>query len=219
HPTQLGSRISISLGLAVTAVLVLLFACTNVTSLLLARTRARMKDLGLQVALGAVRGQIVRQLMVENLLLFFAAGLVALVLAAWTGRALAGFQPPGADSIGLDFSLDGRVVAATFLLAVLPGLLFGLFPALQAPRAQAAEALRGDAPSTTSARRRFDWRTLLLAGQVAISMVLLISAGLLLRSLNLSQAVDLGFRHTDAILVPIDLQPLGYRGPRAEAEQ
>jgi predicted permease len=217
HPTQRSSRISVSLALAGTALLVLLFACTNVTSLLLARNRARMKDMGLQVALGAVRGQIVRQLMTENLLLFLAAGVLALVLAAWTGRSLAGFRPTGLD-IGLDFSLDGRVAATTLVLAVLPGLLFGLIPALQAARVQVAESLRGDSPSTTSLRRRFDWRTLLLGAQVAISMVLLISAGLLLRSVKLSQAVDLGFSHTDAILVPIDLQPVGYHGPRAETE-
>ncbi|HLX11149.1 MAG TPA: ABC transporter permease [Thermoanaerobaculia bacterium] len=219
HPNQRTPRISMSIGLLATGLLVLLFACSNVTSLLLARTQARIKELGIRVSLGATRTHVVQLLMTETLLLFIAAGALALLVAAWTGRWLAGFQPPGLGPIGIDFSIDWKVIFAIFLLAIVPGIAFGLIPAVQASRAPAMEALRAETASVGGAPRRlFNWRNVLLIGQVAISMVLLIAAGLLLRSLSHTQAVKLGLRNLGVITVPIDLKPLGFEGARADVE-
>lgn len=219
HPTQRGARISVSVVLAVTAALVLLFACANVTSLLLARTRVRAQDLRIRVALGANRGHIVRQLLSEILLLYLTAGALALLLASWTGRLLTTLQPPGMGPLGLDLSIDGTVVAATLLAALLPGLAFGLVPALHASRVDVATSLRAGVDRTTGRLGRLlDWRHILLVCQVAISLVLLLAAGLLLRSLRLTEAVDLGIGNLDAVTAPLDLRPLGFDDQRAGPE-
>jgi predicted permease len=216
HPRQRKVRLLVSVGLMVTAALIVLFASLNVTGLVLARTRARLKEIGIRIAVGASRSGILRQLVIETLLLFLLGGALALLLASWTSGLLARIQPPGSGPMGFDYSVDGRVILFTFLLAFLPGLLFGLAPALQASRLDVVSTLQTDL--TTAPRRRhrhLSLRNLLLASQIAISLVLLVGSVLLLRSLQNTQKLSPGFTNIGAVMCSISLRSLGYEDSRA----
>lgn len=171
--------------------LVLLVACSNIASLLLARATSRVKEIALRVAIGATRWQIVRQLLVESLLLSLIGGATGLVLATWLASVLSRIQPPMQISIAFDFSPDLRVFAFTFLLATLTGLAFGLVPALKASRPNLVPALKGETEFIRT--RRLTMRSTLVVGQMALSMVLLIVAGLLFRSFLAASSADVKF--------------------------
>lgn len=216
HPRQLKLRILVSVALMVTAALIVLFASLNVTSLLLARTRARLREIGIRIALGATRRRILRQLVTETLLLFLLGAALALLLAFWTSGLLVRIQPPGGTPMGFDYSIDGRVVLFTFLLALLPGLLAGLAPALQAARLNVAGALKTDFTTAPQRRNRhLNLRNVLLTSQIAISLVLLIGSVLLLRSVQNTQRLSPGFTNTNALMCAISLRSLGYEDARA----
>jgi macrolide transport system ATP-binding/permease protein len=171
--------------------LVLLIACSNIASLLLARATSRAREIALRVAIGASRWQIVRQLVIESVVLSLIGGAVGLVLALWLAGVLSRIQPPMQVSIAFDFSPDLRVFAFTFGLALVTGVIFGLAPALRASRPNLVPALKGDAELTRT--RRVSMRAALVAGQMALSMVLLVVAGLLLRSFAAASMADVGF--------------------------
>ena len=174
-------------------VLVLLIACSNLANLFLAQTSTRGGEIALRLALGAGRGRIVRQLLTESFLIALAGGAAALLLAAWAGRLLAAFQPPIPIPLALDFAVDGRVFAFTLGLAVLTALACGLAPALQASKPDLALALKDQSASLGKTYRRFGARNLLVVAQVALSTILLIGAGLFVRSLMNAQSIDPGF--------------------------
>ncbi|HEX6212033.1 MAG TPA: ADOP family duplicated permease, partial [Methylomirabilota bacterium] len=177
---------------------VLLIACANVANLLLARATGRSRELAVRVALGAGRGRLVRQLVTESLVLSAAGGLLGLVLATWSldlVPALAGDSLPRVH----DIQIDGYVLGFTIAATVLTGLLFGLAPALHVSRTAIAEALRAVGRGAGAAPRTHRARSLLVAAEVAVAFVLLIGAGLLLRSFQQLEAVRPGFR-TDQIL-------------------
>lgn len=171
--------------------LVLLVACSNIASLLLARATARTREMALRVAIGASRGRIIRQLIVESLVLSAIGGTAGLLLATWLARLLGHFQPPMQIAIAFDFSPDLRVFTFTFALAIVTGVLFGLAPALRASRPDLVPALKGESSATRS--RRFSLRSFLVAGQMALSTVLLVAAALLLRSFAAASAMDVKF--------------------------
>lgn len=171
--------------------LVLLVACSNIASLLLARATSRAKEMALRVAIGATRWQIVQQLLVESLLLSLIGGATGLVLVTWLAGLLGRIQPPMQISIAFDFAPDARVFVFTFLLATATGLLFGLVPALKASRPNLVPALKGEAEFIRT--RRVTMRSALVAGQMAMSMVLLVVAGLFFRSFLAASATDVGF--------------------------
>jgi putative ABC transport system permease protein len=179
--------------------LVLLIACGNVASLMLARTAARHKELSVRVALGAERSRIIRQLLVEAVLLSLVAGLPAL-FAAWLSTRWLTAAGPAAGVPRLDeVSMDVRVFIFALAVALAAGVLFGLLPALQASRPQVSDTLKegGRGASTGPGGHRL--RSALVVGEVALSVALLIGAGLLVRSFLRVQRVQTGFR-TDGLL-------------------
>lgn len=171
--------------------LVLLVACSNIASLLLARATARTREMALRVAIGASRGRIIRQLIVESLALSVIGGAVGLMLATWLARLMGQFQQPMQVAIAFDFSPDLRVFMFTFALAIATGILFGLAPALRASRPDLVPALKGESSATRNPR--FSLRSFLVAGQMALSTVLLVAAALLLRSFAAASAMDVKF--------------------------
>ncbi|MFY9609602.1 MAG: ABC transporter permease [Blastocatellia bacterium] len=196
--------------LAVVAI-VLLIACANVANLLLARASGRRKEIAVRLALGASRSRLVRQLLTESVLLSLAGGVGGLLLALWTNDLLKTATPPdGIFSFTLDYHLDGRVLAFAFLLSLATGVIFGLAPALQASRPELVAALKDEDSAAGRGRRRFNLRNLLVVAQVALSLVLLIGAGLFLRSLNNAQSIDPGFDAERVLNAQLNINLLRY---------
>jgi putative ABC transport system permease protein len=169
--------------------LVLLIACVNVGNLVLARGATRQRELSIRTALGASRLSLMRQLMVESFLLALAGGFGGLVVGAWTNRLLERLVPSLLLGMSLQLRVDARVMAFTLSVTLLATLLFGLLPAWHSARNEVFTALKGEA----GLRQRFRLRHASLAGQVAISLILLLAAGLFLRSILRLQATNPGF--------------------------
>jgi putative ABC transport system permease protein len=172
---------------------VLLIACANVAHMLLARGAARRKEIALRVALGASRARVVRQLLTESVLLASAGGLVGLGLAAWMIRtivALSRDSIPRLETAGL----DPRVLAATLAVSFLTGIAFGLVPALQTSRLDLGTSLKEGERGSSSGAGRHRLRRLLMGSEMALALVLLVGAGLMIRTFVALRAVDPGFR-------------------------
>jgi macrolide transport system ATP-binding/permease protein len=215
-----GGRIltPVLLVLSAVAALVLLIACANVANLLLARATARGREVAVRLSLGASRGRLVQQLLTESALLALMGGAAGLLIALWCSPLLRAFVPPTDFPIDLPVAVDGRALAFTLAVSLLTGLLFGLAPALHASRPALASVLRDDAGTVTGARRA-RLRHGLVVTQVALSMVLLVSAGLFLRSLRAAQAFSPGFEVDGVLLASVDLFPNGYDSRRGVALQ
>ena len=194
--------------------LVLLVACANLASMLLARGVARAREMALRSALGASRLRVARQLIVENVMLATAGGALGLGLASAGMRLLATFEAPVEVPISLAFSLDIRVILFTAALSLLTGLAFGLLPALRASRADLIPALKSEASLSASPGRRFGLGQLLVVGQVAVSLVLIVGGLLLSRSLLASKQLDLGFQPEGVGMATIGLDFSGYSAER-----
>jgi predicted permease len=197
--------------------IVLLIACANVANLLLARASGRRKEIAVRLALGASRSRLVRQLLTESVLLSLAGGVGGLLLALWTNDLLKTATPPdGIFSFTLDYHLDGRVLAFAFLLSLATGVIFGLAPALQASRPELVAALKDEDSAAAQGRRRLNLRNLLVVAQVALSLVLLIGAGLFLRSLNNAQSIDPGFDAERVLNAQLNINLLRYTKAQGE---
>lgn len=188
-------------GLLLTVVaLVLLIACANLASFLLARAEDRRREIAVRLALGAGRGALVRQLLVETTLLAMLGGAAGFLLAGWTLDLLMSFQPPLPIPVSFDVSLDRTVLWFTAAVSLAAGIAFGLAPALQATNPDIAPTLKNE--GTGGGRpRRFNLRSGLVVTQVALSFVLLIGAGLFVRSLQKAQRIDPGFDTGPAALI------------------
>ena len=195
--------------LAVTG-LVLLIACANVANLLLARGAARRKEIAMRAALGASRAQVVRHLLTESVLLSLLAGGVGLGVGAMASDLLGGIQVPTDIPLVLDASTDLRVVLFTIGISLLAGVAFGLLPALRATRLALVPALKDGEGAAPSGRLRFTLGHALVVGQVAASVVLLIVAGLCLKSIGGARTLDPGFRTADRVLVNFSPSLVGY---------
>ena len=180
--------------------LVLLVACANIANLLLARTTGRQREIAVRLAMGASRGRVIRQLLTESVVLALLGGTAGLLLAAWCSRGLwvaieqlltAPFA--GNTRLAIDLKPDVRVYAYALLLSVATGILFGLWPALRATRSDLISAMRDEGTGLGVGWTRSRLRGWLVGGQVAVSMLLLITAGLLARGLMRSRAADPGF--------------------------
>ncbi len=209
HPDGFESGMAILMSMVG---VLLLIACANVANLLIARATARQKEISIRIALGAGRWRIVRQLLVESLLLALGGGALALLTSSWTGHGLLSFLPSDSGSQGLSSDPDTRVLLFTLALSLLTGILFGLIPALQGTRQGLASTLKEQASAVVGGHVRF--RKSLVVSQVALSLVLLIGGGLFARSLYNVKNIDAGFR-TDH-LISMALQPSysGYKEAR-----
>jgi putative ABC transport system permease protein len=191
--------------------LVLLIACANVANLLLAQAAARRKEISLRMALGAGRARLIRQLLTESLMLAVAGSGVGLLLAVAGCDLLRAFRPPFIDTGGLNLSFDPRVLGYTLLLSLLTGVIFGLAPALQTTRTELVTELKEKGSQAGRGQRWFSLRNLLVVGQVALSLVALIAAGLFLRSLSNAWRINLGFEAEKLLVVMFDdIEERGY---------
>jgi predicted permease len=193
---------------------VLLIACANVANLLLARTTSRQKEIAVRLALGAGRWRIVRQYLVESMLLAACGAGVGLLLAVWTGTLLLAAMPGSESARALSASPDTRVVLFTLGLAAITALVFGIAPALHATRQTTASALKDEAGSVAGGGRQARVRRALVVAQVAMSMLLLAGAGLFARSLYNLRAVDPGFEVERMLTFAIDPTLSGYEQQR-----
>ena len=192
------------LTLLVAVGFVLLIACANVANLLLVRAIRREKELSVRVALGAERSRLVRQLLTESVMLSFAGGILGLLIAGWLRHLLLALRPPGLPLFN-PVRTDVRVLFFTLAVSILTGLLFGLIPALRAARADVNLALKNTSRGVTLGFGAHRFRNLLVAGEIAISLVLLIGAGLLIQSFLRLRNTDLGFRTDHTVTVRISI--------------
>ena len=190
--------------------LVLLIASFNVAGMMLARATARQREIAVRLAVGANRGRLLRQLLTEGLLLFLAGGAAGLLVAVWMKDLLLVLLPQLPVAVELNLSLDWRVLGFTLLLSLLVGLLSTLAPALQASRLDLVTALKEDASGGSFRKPRL--RQVLVLGQVAVSLVLLVAAGLFLRALQRAATMDPGFDPAGVEMVSLDLSLAGYQG-------
>jgi macrolide transport system ATP-binding/permease protein len=190
--------------------IVLLIACANVASLLLARATTRQRETAVRLALGAGRRRLVQQMLTESALLAGAGGLAGLLIAYWTVNVTEAFVPPTPYPVQMHTSLSAATLAFTLVVSAISALAFGLAPALQGSAASVVAALKASASTVSSSPGRARFRHALVVGQVAASLVLLVSASLFLRTLRNAQAADPGFSTRSGVLAAIDLAPAGY---------
>jgi putative ABC transport system permease protein len=185
---------------------VLLIACANVANLLLASAATRQKEMAIRTALGASRMRVMRQLLTESLMLALAGGAIGLLLALWGVALMTKLLPQDFPRLG-EINLDWRVVGFTLVASVLTGILFGLAPALHLSKTDVQESLKESGRGASGSRRHHRLRNLLIVGEVALSVVLLVGAGLLFRSFLQLQSVNTGF--TSQQVLTLRLSPAG----------
>jgi len=190
--------------------LVLLIVCANLANLLLARATTREREIAVRMSLGAGRGRLVRQLLTESLVLALAGATLGIVFARWAGKVLVTMVPHGEEPLLLSVAPDARVLGFTLLVSLATALLCGLAPALRATRVALGSSLK-EARGSVASTSRTPLAKALIVSQVALSLVLLIGAGLFLRTLvNLSN-VDTGFNKENVLLFGIDAPAVGYK--------
>jgi predicted permease len=189
--------------------LVLLIACANIANLLLARSTARARELAVRQALGARRGRLVRQLLTESLILALSGGALGVTFASIASRLLLRMISGGPHTIPLDISIDLRLLAFTFAVTVSTAILFGTIPAIRATKVQLTDALK-DGRGPQAAGTRNPLARALVVSQVALSLVLMVGAGLFLRSLVNLKDVDTGFNKENVLRLEIDSSSAGY---------
>jgi predicted permease len=200
--------------------LVLLIACANIANLLLARSTARQREISIRLAIGAARSRVVRQLLTESLLLAFVGAAGGLVFSVWGSRLLLRLLSTSNSELQLDLAPDLHLLAFTAGIAVLTGILFGLAPALRATRTAPNQVLKENARGTHAGSSRFTLGKALVTSQVALSLTLLVGAGLFLGTLRNLLTLDPGFNRHNVLLVKAGLPethiPKPMRGPLFE---
>ena len=188
---------------------VLTVACGNLASLLLARATHRNREMAVRLSIGAGRGRLIRQLLTESLLLALLGGAGGLLVATWGSDALVRYSDGGPSTISMDVRPDWRVLLFTLAISLLTGLLFGLLPALRATRISLADAMKSQAKSVVGGSSS-NMSRLLIAGQMALSLLLLIAAGLFGRSLQQLLATNVGFSRGQVLAVRLNPEASGY---------
>jgi predicted permease len=215
HPEADGMLSVIVTGCMVAVGLVLLIACANVAGMLLARGAARAREVSVRLALGAGRARLVQQLLIESLLLAAAGAAVGIGLAWWLMRTLTVIQLPLPIAVSLDLRLDARVLAFTIAASILTAIVAGLMPALKSTRPDIVSTLRGERPIGRGVWRGWTMRDFLVVGQMAVTTVLLIVAGLLMRSLSAAKYANVGFGSQGVATVSADTSMLRYSDERS----
>ena len=190
--------------------LVLLIACANVANLLLARAIGRRKEMAIRLALGAGRVRLIQQLLTESVLLALLGGGTGLLMALWATDLLSSMRLPGDLHVAMDLPLDRQVFAFTFVTAVLTGIISGLTPALLSARRDVNENLKEGSRGTGSSPGRSYLSRILVVSQVAVSMLLLVCAGLFLQAMWRASQMDLGIRLDHHLMFSMDIGSLGY---------
>ena len=196
--------------------LVMLLACVNVASLMVSRTFARQREIAVRAAVGARRWQLIRQLLTESVLIGLAGGIAGLLIAVWGTRAIASLVPKGFATSVYDLNsirLDWRVFAFTFGLSVLTGIVFGLAPALTASKPDLIQALRNSRSQGLMSFGLRSFRGWLVVTELALAVVLLLAAGLLVRSFNKLTTIDLGFNRDNVLTARLSLPRSIYKDP------
>ena len=211
HEQVVGEIRPILIVLLAAVAFVLLIACANVANLLLSRAAARQKELALRAALGAGRMRLVRQMLTESVLLALMGGVLGVLLAYWGIQLLIGFGPDNIPRLG-EISIDLRVLAFTFGISLLTGVLFGMIPALQASRPDLNDALKEGSRGSTGGRSR-TLRNVFVVTEVALALILLIGAGLMIRSFMRLQSVETGFNPENVLTMRAQLPRKKYPEP------
>lgn len=190
--------------------LVLLIACSNLANLMLARASTREREMAVRLAIGADRGRLIRQLLIESLTLAFTGALAGAFVAQLLSKYLVSFLSTADNPLFMELTPDWRLFAFTAGLAIVTCILFGLAPALRATRTDPASAMKAAGRSVTADRQRFGMRRALVVSQVALSLVLLVGALLFVRSLRNLLTLDAGFREDGLLITGIDISRLNY---------
>lgn len=213
-----GDRASLGrlLTLLLAAVMfLLLIACSNVSNLLLLRATSRTREIAVKQALGATRGRLIRQLLTEGLMLSFVAGGLGLLLAPWSAELILAFQEPAYGLSGVNITTDARVLIFTAAISIVTAVAFGLAPAIRASRVDLVTSLKDGAPS--SGHRKSRLQSNLVIAQIALSLVLLIGAGLAVRTMQAALSIDRGFDSEKMVLMSMDLTIRGYSPAKGQS--
>ncbi|HZY64011.1 MAG TPA: ABC transporter permease [Edaphobacter sp.] len=209
-PPRQASSVLMFLGmLAVVSLLVLCIACANVANLLLARAADRQREMAVRLALGATRARLLRQTLIESILLSLGGGVFGALLSLWATRGLSSMHLPAPVPLDISVGFDWRVLTYAFAISVISGLLCGAIPAWIASRPLVANSLKGE-DSLARPGNRFSLRNVLVVSQVAMSVVLLCATGLFLRSLDNAANIDVGFRKHGVLMMAVDPSLHGY---------
>jgi predicted permease len=212
NPFGLDQFLSILLPILMSiAGLVLLLACANVANLMLVRSMGRRREIAIRMSLGASRWRLVRQLLVESLLLALAGGAIALVITSWTEGTLMKFMPVTADiPLVISIGTDRAVLLATLVISLLTGVVFGILPALRSSSLAPVAVLKEDTGSASGGLRKARLASGLVVAQISLSLLLLICAGLFIRSFRSAQQINPGFNHHNVLIASYDLFTAGY---------
>ncbi len=200
--------------LSVLVALVLVIACANVANLLLSKAVGRRREIAVRLSLGASRTRLVRQLLIESLMLALVAGTAGVVMAYWTMDVIMAFVPPVDLPLDLGLRIDGTTLMFAFAVSAFTGVLFGLAPALQASSPQTITALKEEGRSGSGGRVSGRLRSALVVSQVAVCLILLVGAALFLRSFIAAQTLSPGFDAARVVTASMDMFPSGYTGER-----
>jgi predicted permease len=213
-PGLRGAVVSFTMILMAVVALVLLIACTNLASLLLARATERRKEIAIRLSMGASRSRLIRQLLTESVLLALAGGLAGFLFAVWIIDLIVSLKPPIDIPLWIGLPVDWRVMLFSLLIALATSLLFGLVPALQATKTDIIPALKDTA--SQAGYRRTPLRSILVVAQIALSLVLLIAAGLVVRALQQLQKIGPGFDTQNGLVMSFDIALQGYDQARGQ---
>ncbi len=213
-PDLRGAVVSFTWVMMAAVGLVLLVTCTNLAGLMLARATDRRKEIAIRLAMGANRLRLIRQLLTESILLSFLGGAAGLLVALWIVKVLVALKPPIDFPLALDVDIDWRVLIFSLAVSVFAGVIFGLAPALQATRPNLVGTLKDTAAQGGGVKTRL--RSVLVVAQIAISLIVLIAAGLVVRTLQQLQTMNPGFNPQNALTMSFDLGLQGYDEARGQ---
>ncbi|MGH9728132.1 MAG: ABC transporter permease [Candidatus Acidiferrales bacterium] len=190
---------------------VLLLACANVANLLLVRSVSRRREMAIRLSIGATRWRLVRQLLAESLILAVCGGAIAMLFTLWTAGSLSDFVPPVAEiPLSMTVTADRSVLIVTFVISILTGVIFGILPALRSSRLQPANVLKEEAGSTSGGLHKARLSSVLVVAQISMSLLLLVCAGLFIRSVRAKEQFNPGFNPRNVLLDNYDLSGMGY---------